>query len=185
MNLKTSPKHILEKVYLGPGQIHITDKPTIIWTVLGSCVSVILYHQRSNLTAMCHAQLPHKLASDKKCNHNCPNPCYKEQPAENSFKFLTCSLNYMIQTYSDSGIPLSQIEATILGGSSLMDISNDILSVGERNINQAREFLNKRHIKIQNENLGGKVGRTIWYNTQTHILQVKMQNQVYEKEKLF
>lgn len=185
MNVKTSAGLILEKVFLGPGQIHITDKPAVIWTVLGSCVSVILYHRKTGLTAMCHAQLPARLFHEKKCFHTCPNPCYKEQPNENSFKYLTCSLNYMINTFSDANIPLKEISATVLGGSSIMDFSDDKFSIGLRNTKKAHEYLKQCKIKIIKEDTGGIVGRTIWYNTQTQILQIKMQNQFFKKEKLF
>jgi chemotaxis protein CheD len=36
----------LLRFYLKPGEIHIADRPGIVTTVLGSCVSVTMYSPR-------------------------------------------------------------------------------------------------------------------------------------------
>ena len=45
-------------VYLKPGELYIAWEPTVITTLLGSCVSVVFYLAEPKVTAACHAMLP-------------------------------------------------------------------------------------------------------------------------------
>ena len=48
----------LPEVYLQPGESYLARKPTIIRTILGSCVGVTFWSARLGIGALCHAQLP-------------------------------------------------------------------------------------------------------------------------------
>jgi chemotaxis receptor (MCP) glutamine deamidase CheD len=48
----------LSFIYLRPGEIHATQKPALVKTILGSCVSAILFNRRSCIGAICHDLLP-------------------------------------------------------------------------------------------------------------------------------
>src|ERR1700734_876469 len=48
----------LPEVYLQPGESHLARNPTIIRTILGSCVGVTFWSARLGVGALCHAQLP-------------------------------------------------------------------------------------------------------------------------------
>ena len=45
-------------IYLKSGEIYFTEEPVIVLTVLGSCVSVTLFHRRLGYSAICHGLLP-------------------------------------------------------------------------------------------------------------------------------
>ena len=44
----------LDRVFLLPGEFHITKQPKYIATLLGSCVSVCVYNKRNGSAAMNH-----------------------------------------------------------------------------------------------------------------------------------
>src|ERR1700691_3645113 len=48
----------LPEVYLQPGESYLAREPTIIRTILGSCVGVAFWNDRLGIGALCHAQLP-------------------------------------------------------------------------------------------------------------------------------
>ena len=48
----------LVEVYLQPGEMFLALEPTIIRTLLGSCVGVSFWSRRMGIGALCHAMLP-------------------------------------------------------------------------------------------------------------------------------
>lgn len=54
------PDHVLE-IFLQPGEYYFGDRDTRIRTVLGSCVSVTMWHPRQLIGGMCHFMLPSRL----------------------------------------------------------------------------------------------------------------------------
>jgi chemotaxis protein CheD len=51
------PDHVLE-IFLQPGEFYFGDKDTRIRTLLGSCVSVTMWHPTRLIGGMCHYMLP-------------------------------------------------------------------------------------------------------------------------------
>ena len=59
-----SPEHILD-VFLQPGDFFWGDSTTRIRTILGSCVSICLWHPKLREGGMCHFMLPSRGHSEK------------------------------------------------------------------------------------------------------------------------
>lgn len=53
------PDHVLE-IFLQPGEFYFGDKDTRIRTLLGSCVSVTMWHPKRLIGGMCHYMLPYR-----------------------------------------------------------------------------------------------------------------------------
>ena len=51
------PAHVIE-IFLQPGDFYFGDKNTRIRTVLGSCVSITMWHPKLHIGGMCHYMLP-------------------------------------------------------------------------------------------------------------------------------
>ena len=51
------PPHVIE-IFLQPGDFYFGDKDTRIRTILGSCVSITLWHPTRLIGGMCHFLLP-------------------------------------------------------------------------------------------------------------------------------
>lgn len=52
-----TPEHVLD-IFLQPGEFYFGDKDTRIRTLLGSCVSVTMWHPTRLIGGMCHYMLP-------------------------------------------------------------------------------------------------------------------------------
>lgn len=144
-----------ESVYLYPGDYHFATKPTMIHTVLGSCVSVILFERIHQYGAMCHAVLD----SD-------PN---KTKNAE-CFKYMDCVMAEMLKRFTERGISIQSIEAKIFGGAQMLSsgkASAKTSQPGTKNIFMARKILKEYNCDIIAEDSGGFQGRKIYFCSHT------------------
>ena len=55
--MTTKPQHVLE-IFLQPGEFYFGDESTRIRTLLGSCISITLWHPKQRIGGMCHYMLP-------------------------------------------------------------------------------------------------------------------------------
>lgn len=144
-------------VYLKPGELAITYQPTLVETVLGSCVSVSLYCPYKGISAMCHAMLPTGNAKD--------------------FKYVDSSINHMIKILSDEGVNLSTVIAKLFGGADMFAGCREMgpakYPIGDQNIAKAREVLAHHRIKITNHDVGGVYGRKLLFFSDTGQIFVK------------
>jgi chemotaxis receptor (MCP) glutamine deamidase CheD len=86
------------------GEIRITEKADeIVWSVLGSCVSII-FRADEKLSLLCHAQMPYRKEFGSRCADSCPKPCYNYLPDSMELKYVTCSIEYMIH-YGPPDLP--------------------------------------------------------------------------------
>jgi chemotaxis protein CheD len=139
------------RVYLGPGELLIAEEPTIVTTVLGSCVAVTMYTRSKKLGAICHAMLP-----------------YAHPNTTSSFRYVDTALLYMLEFFHQKGIKEADIEAKLIGGGDVLDhISTMSASVGQQNITAALELLEKEGLQLAAKDIGGPLGRKIHYYTHT------------------
>ena len=55
--MTAKPQHVIE-IFLHPGEFYFGDESTRIRTLLGSCVSITLWHPKRRVGGMCHYMLP-------------------------------------------------------------------------------------------------------------------------------
>jgi chemotaxis protein CheD len=158
--------------FLLPGELIIAREPTNIWTVLGSCVSVILFNPRKKISAVCHAQLSENSYGGR-CRDVCPHPC-KITPLENDFKYVSCSVNYMVEEFSKFGIRNNEIEAAIYGGASMMKKSvSPFYKIGEENVKTAHKMIDQYKLKLMRKDTGGFSGRTLRHYSDSGLTEIK------------
>ena len=66
MNRKIIAVQKLPTIFLKPGEVHFGRDPARVITVLGSCVSVIMYHRHTMIGAICHAVMPSRRGAGEK-----------------------------------------------------------------------------------------------------------------------
>jgi len=143
-------------VYLYPGGYHFAIKPTLIHTVLGSCVSVILYDQAHQYGAMCHAVLDSTSSGVDRDDVKC-------------YKYMDCVLDEMISTFSGCGVSVQSLIAKVFGGAQmLLDHEKTMVAscragVGEKNAQMAVKLLKGYGCRIEATDLGGYQGRKIYF----------------------
>lgn len=149
----------LSRVYLRIGEIHISKEPTVITTVLGSCISVTMFSSRSAIGGMCHGFLPQCQDFGK---------CDKE--FSECLKFVDCSIWRMVDRFRRYGIMPRDIETRMFGGASFSEKKNDTgryLSVGDKNIESARQVVVDMGLNLVAADVGGASGRRVVFYTHT------------------
>lgn len=161
-------QHVTEYEYvcLYGGELFIAETPTIIRTVLGSCLAIVFYHRASEFGAICHAQLPENIRGTRKCSESCPKPCYKEVSGENPFKFVSCSIRYLVDYCAKKGMPLCEIDVKLFGGANILAPS-PIKTVGEMNIEVAEKMLSSYRLQVVSKHVGGDKGCTLYFYSDT------------------
>lgn len=140
----------LNKHYLYPGGIFISQQRYEITTVLGSCISICLYDTKLKFGGMNHFMLPTWNGS------GLATPKYGNIANETLY-------NNMLMNGS---LP-ENIIAKVFGGAEVLDNDTDMFRIGKRNIESAFTFLNKNGIFIKAFSTGGKQGRKIIFNNYT------------------
>lgn len=140
-----------EKKYIHSGQLYVAVRPSIIQTVLGSCVAVCLYDARMQISGMNHYLLP--LWN----NEGLASP-----------KYGNIAIIKLIEAMEAVGCQRKDMIAKIFGGASPnnFDASKNIL-VGEKNIQIAHNILHETRIKITASDLGGNRGRKLSLESNT------------------
>lgn len=142
----------LLKVFLLPGDFYVGDERCHIRTLLGSCVSITLWHHHLRVGAMSHFLLSGR-SGEKRLNGR-----YGED-----------SLELMLTKLKLLGVPAQECEAKIFGGGAMFttDGSIKLKDIGRNNGNAARTMLLAHHIPIVGESLFGTGYRKIMFDVRT------------------
>ncbi len=155
------------------GELKIIKRDNeVVWTILGSCISVV-FHVKPNLALICHAQYPLPRQYAGKCSDSCPHPCFTELNETERFKYVTCSLEYMISYLKRNKINLKDIHTSLFGGASYFKSDDGKNNFGKINVMKAKEILENHEIKINREVTGGDDGYTLWYFVKTNQVKYK------------
>ena len=115
---------------------------------LGSCVGVAIYDPEHEVGGMAHILLPGMGGKD-----------------DNPYKFSGSSIEAMVEQISSMGGSPKLFKAKIVGGANMFTLLGDTRrSIGERNVQAAREKLKQLGIPIEAEEVGGNEGRTIEFH---------------------
>lgn len=134
--------------FLYPSTIYIKNKPTIIKTVLGSCVAICLWDKVNNFGGMNHYMLP-----------------FWNGKGLASPKYGNIAINKLIENMIALGSKRNSIIAKVFGGGEVIETDIANFKIGERNIIIAAEILKDEKITVIAQSTGGKLGRKIEFNT--------------------
>lgn len=156
---KISPIQELPLIYLKPGEIYFGTEPARVVTVLGSCISVVMYHRRSRLGAICHAVMP-----------TISQPTKKRASSPDVFQYVDSSMEWMLEKFEKLGIKSQDIDVKIFGGSEIFYDSSkrkSPVSVGSKNVEAALKAIAEKELKLKAWNVGGNKGRKVIFYTDT------------------
>ncbi len=133
------------------GEIHVARHPTVIRTVLGSCIAVCLYDPLSKVGGMNHYLLPHGPAD-----------------GPDDLRYGRYAIPTLIERCVREGATADRLVAKIFGGGALQSNAAELTQrVGEANIAYATERLSDHKIAIASHDLGGRFARDIRFDTLT------------------
>ncbi|MBY0419807.1 MAG: chemotaxis protein CheD [Pararheinheimera sp.] len=148
------PKQYVE-ILLQPGEYYFSNDPnTRIRTLLGSCVSVTLWHPKLKTGGMCHFLLPKRKHSLEELNIQQADARYAEE-----------ALWLLQQEVKQAGLPLSQFQAKLFGGGRMFNHeAGSISDVGYKNIQMAKDLLHKMGLHSISEHVGGTGHRNVFFD---------------------
>jgi chemotaxis protein CheD len=136
-------------VYLQPGQVHASARPTTITTVLGSCVSVCLYDPATRAGGMNHFLLPIPV------------------PRERSARFGNVAMEELFASLGRLCAPGHSLRAKVFGGASVLGTTRAASRrpLGEDNVRVALDMLLEKGIPVVDGDVGGSRGRKLVFHT--------------------
>lgn len=150
-----------EMVRVGMADLNICTAPNAITTLgLGSCVGIILYDPAKKIAGMAHIMLPDST---------------KVKMNVNKAKFADTGIDLLLERLQEAGANRRSLLAKIAGGAQMFAFrsNNDMLRIGERNVEATKEKLKQLGINIIAEDTGCNYGRTIEFYPETSELIIK------------
>ena len=130
---------------IGIGEYRVGSMP-MASIGLGSCVGLILHDRQTGTVALVHIMLP---SSQGKT----------DRPG----KYADTAIEVLLKELTRSGSSQANLIAKIAGGSAMFKTFSGNLNIGERNVEVIRKLLKDNSIPLKGEDVGGCVGRTIFY----------------------
>ena len=152
-------KNELAEVYLQPGEAYLARKPTVIRTILGSCVGVTFWSSRLGCGALCHALLP-----------RCPRSLRLACTLADGYRYVDFSIRELARKFDELGALRGEVEVKLFGGSDVLPIGGGATrpaTVGRQNSEVAVELVEAEGLRLAASSLGGTRGRHIQFNTRT------------------
>ena len=130
-------QHASKKIFLHPGDFCFSKEPVHVHTLLGSCISITLWHPELHIGGMCHFTLPKypgKPSPDRK-----PDGRY----ADDVMKMFR-------EETARCGTRLTEYEAKIFGGGNMMREEGQCVqdSIGSKNAAMAMQLLMQENVNI-------------------------------------
>ena len=149
-------------IYLKPLEILITRKPSMVKTILGSCVSITMFSSELGIGGICHSILP-----------TCPKEESCTDPCEEMFRYVDCTILYMLNQFQELGAVLKEIQVKLFGGAKMLEANSgngSSYNIGKENVLSAFRTFNSKGLQVATSDIGGLIGRKILFNTSNGIV---------------
>lgn len=146
-------------ITVGISDLAVGKKDDVIVTyALGSCVGICLFDKANLVGGLGHIMLP----------------CSKEVSLQqdNMKKYADSGIYLLIKEMLINGARECNLQAKIAGGAQMFKGPNTF-NIGERNVNAVKQILKAYNIPIIGEQTGDSIGRTVYFHTDTGIMEVK------------
>ena len=130
------------------GGVYASERPTIIKTLLGSCVAVCLHDPQRAVGGMNHFMLPRGDGDDAEAG-----------------RFGVHAMDLLIGAIMKAGGDRRRLVAKVFGGANVLDLSGPVVDVPRRNIDFAKTFLEEEGIPVLSAAVGGRYPRHVYFHT--------------------
>ena len=135
-----------KRIYLYPGALAVTTGPSVITTILGSCVAVCLWDPATGRGGMNHFILPHG-------------------GSQKSPRYGNHALPMLLEEVLRQGGRRKTLLAALFGGSSILAGGDRDPRIGDQNVLEARSFLDREDLPVVMEDTLGRHGRKLVFRT--------------------
>jgi chemotaxis receptor (MCP) glutamine deamidase CheD len=134
------------RIYIGG--VHASDRPVVIKTLLGSCISVCLYDPAARVGGMNHFMLPRG-----------------DGPGDDALRFGVHAMDCLIGAIMKLGGDRRRLVAKVFGGARVLAMKGPLCDVPQRNIDFVSEFLETDGIPVLSADVGGSHARHVHFHT--------------------
>jgi len=155
-------------INLQPGEVYFSSPlkkqiATRLKTILGSCVAVIIWHQKSKTAGMCHYLLTEEADSTKATQ------------VMQKYRYGDEALDYLLKKMAILH-PLDQYEISIFGGSNMYP-SLTKPTIGEVNVRFAKNWAKKNNLVFCQQDTLGNNGRSLTLDLTTGSIKIVTYNE--------
>jgi chemotaxis receptor (MCP) glutamine deamidase CheD len=135
--------------------IHIGDvcahrEPTVIRTILGSCIAACLYDPVTQVSGMNHFMLPLARVGSTECA-----------------RYGVHAMELLINSCMKAGADRRRLQAKVFGGGHVLNTKEMAGNVPEENLRFILNFLKIERIPIVSSDIGGYEARVVYFFTDT------------------
>jgi len=147
-----------KSVYLHSGQVHVSEEPCSVTTILGSCVAVCIWDPIQGAGGATHYLLPHRVRGDN-----------------SSLRFGSFAIEQLIKSLLSLGSPRHNLRSKLFGGACIFPGFKSVdEQLGSRNVEVAFRMLEQDGIPVITHDVGGPQGRKLVFNTDSGDAWVKL-----------
>jgi chemotaxis protein CheD len=156
------------RVVVGMADFAVSNSPNVLLTTysLGSCLGVAVYDPVAKAGGLLHAMLPDSNLQPEKAIL---------QPG----MFIDTGMNALFNAMADLNADPSRFKIYLAGGAQIMD-SSGFFNIGKKNHQALLDILERDHLRIEAEEVGGLVNRTMHLNMSTGAVTLKISGQPKE-----
>jgi chemotaxis receptor (MCP) glutamine deamidase CheD len=160
VSLATTAAHpavdALNEVTIYIGGVYASREPSIIRTLLGSCIAVCLWDRELGIGGMNHFLLP-----------------TGEPLGNDPMRFGVHAMDRLIGLMMKLGADRRRFVAKVFGGAHVLSIAESVGGVPQRNIAFIREFLEHERIPVLAADVGGYQPRDVHFYSATARVRVR------------
>ena len=116
---------------------------------LGSCIGLTLYSPEQKIGAMVHIMLPESSGRT-------------DRPG----KYADTAIPLLLEELAARSVRKSTLVARMAGGATMFEAFSASMNIGQRNIEKVRSLLQQQNLRLVSEDVGGKMGRSVYFTPQ-------------------
>jgi len=133
-------------VFLRPGDWFFGRGDHRVTTLLGSCVSTVMWSPRLQLGAISHCLLPARPNNPAGTGHS-------------EGHYIDETFDWMVRCMSEHGCRMTELDVALAGGASTNDIT-----IGSANVAMAVRLVQDAGMRLVQQDTGGRVVRRLTFN---------------------
>ena len=150
-----------KRIYVNMTELCVSKAPMeLICLGLGSCVAIVLYDKGKKIGGLAHVVLPFVSNS---------------VPITHPGKFANTAVKELLNQMARKGANLSMIQAKLFGGANMFSglTNRKKKAIGTLNVEAAIEAIKSYDIKIVVKDVGGSLGRSIFFDISSGLVTLR------------
>jgi chemotaxis protein CheD len=150
MTPRLQPAEATHSIVLRPGDFHFGGGQTRISTLLGSCVSITLWHPRKHIGGMCHYMMTERQRS---------------ADATLDGRYASEAFELFLRHVEAAGTRACEYQAKLFGGANMFaGGTRGVMDIGPRNVDYGRQLLLAKNIALIAEHVAGSGRRKLHFD---------------------